>query len=84
MNCADCSEPVTEADRRNARGCARCRKLLHAECSMSGFDEEDLCEPCHLVREAEYVLDRAADCDFTAKEVKNGALDWWIQLETDA
>lgn len=51
---------------------------------MSGFDEEDLCEPCHLAREAEYVLDRAADCDFTAKEVKNGALDWWIQLETDA
>lgn len=52
MTCTDCKEPVTETDRLNKRTCVGCRGDLHAECSMAGVDEEDLCELCHDLQRA--------------------------------
>jgi hypothetical protein len=50
VNCTDCKEPITEAERKNARTCLLCNGMLHAECSMAGVNEEDLCEECHLMQ----------------------------------
>ncbi len=52
VKCIDCGEPITEADRKNARSCRLCKQLMHPECSMAGADEEDLCEGCFFEQKA--------------------------------
>lgn len=46
MTCADCEEPITETERKNARTCAGCAKPLHDECAMLGPAADDFCEAC--------------------------------------
>lgn len=47
MNCIDCTEPITESERRGTVTCQGCKRDLHGECAMTSDDTgEAFCESC--------------------------------------